>query len=77
MHTSYVHLFVLIRCLIVQCTVMDNLKLINDQHAKTIYAYQNRKEELHRANAAIWFSKMCRLKRPTPKYIQITLNAYS
>jgi hypothetical protein len=44
-----------------QCAVLDHLKLINSQQAKTTYSYKNTKQKLHRTNAAIWFNKMCRL----------------
>jgi hypothetical protein len=36
---------------------MGYLKLFNAQQAKTIYAYKNVREKLHRISAAIWLKK--------------------
>ena len=36
-----------------QYAVLDHLKLINSQQAKTTYFYKNTKQKLHRTNAAI------------------------
>jgi len=59
-----------------QCMVTNHLKLINAQKAKIVHTYENKKEKLHRTNAAIWFNKVCRLNNLTPSYIKITKNSH-
>jgi hypothetical protein len=40
---------------------------------RVTYTYRNTKEELHRANAAIYINKMSQLNHLTPNYIQLTI----
>jgi len=37
-----------------------HINISNVQQAKATYAYQNKKQELLKTKAAIWFNKMCR-----------------
>jgi len=37
-----------------------NIKFINDKQAKETYQYENIKRKPYKANAAIWFNKICR-----------------
>jgi hypothetical protein len=46
-------------------------KIINAQKAKIINNFRNTKEKLLRANAAIWYNKICKANQLTPKYVQI------
>jgi hypothetical protein len=46
---------------------MYNIKIINAQQAKIINYFKNIKVKVLRANAAIWFNKICRARRLTSK----------
>jgi hypothetical protein len=54
--------------------IMDRIKLINAQHAATVYSYKNTKEKLHWTIVAIWFNKVYQLNHLTPNYINSTVN---
>ena len=49
------------------------IKIIEAQQAKLCNAYKNTKLKLLKSNAAIWFNKMCRIKRLKPNYISIKI----
>ena len=51
-----------------------NIKFIDAQQAKLAYQYKNTKRELYKTNAAIWYNKICRQRRLTPKYVNIRIN---
>jgi hypothetical protein len=51
-----------------------NIKFINAKQTKETYKYGNIKRKLYKANAAVWYNKICREKQLTPKYISITKN---
>ena len=51
-----------------------NIKFIDAQQTKLAYQYTNTKRKLYKTNAAIWYNKMCRQKRLTPKYVNIRIN---
>ena len=49
-----------------ECMMMHGLtnpKFIHDKQAGDIYAYRNVKRKLHKTIAAIWFNKICRVKK--------------
>jgi len=50
------------------------IKIGNAQLARINKNYKNTKLKLLKANAAIWFNKMCRAKRLKPNYINIRIN---
>jgi hypothetical protein len=52
------------------------IKFVNAQQAKLINCYKNIKEKLHKTNASIWFKKICKIEKLTPKYIHIIVNGY-
>ena len=54
------------------CTM--NLKFSEAKQAKEIYQNKNIKRKLYKTSAAIWYNKICRLKRLTPTYINIHIN---
>ena len=39
-----------------------------------MYNEVHTQEKLYRTNAAIWFNKICKIERLTPKYIQVNVN---
>jgi hypothetical protein len=39
---------------------VDNIKYMNAQQAELTHKYHNIKQKLQRANASIWFNKVCR-----------------
>jgi hypothetical protein len=51
-----------------------NMKFSNAQQAKSAYNYHKIKEKLHKTIASIWFNKICKLEKLSPKYIHITVN---
>jgi hypothetical protein len=53
---------------------INNAKLINVQLARIIHRYKNTNEKLLKANATIWFNKMCRLNHLTPEHVRIKVN---
>jgi len=48
--------------------------IVNAQQAKLNNYYKNTELKLLKANAAIWFNKMCKVKRLKPNYINIKIN---
>jgi hypothetical protein len=53
---------------------MNNIKFINPKQAKEIHQYKNLKVKLHKANAAIWYNKMCKQLQLTPQYFSIKVS---
>ena len=51
-----------------------NVKFIDAKQAKESYQYKNIKRKLYKANAAIWYNKVCRQKQLTSNYISIRIN---
>jgi len=51
-----------------------NIKFIDAKQEKGIYHFNNNKKKLQRANAVIWYSETCRLRRLTPAYTNILIN---
>jgi hypothetical protein len=47
------------------------LKITDAQRAKLGNSHKNTKLKLLKTNAAIWFNKICRIKRLKPNYINI------
>jgi len=50
------------------------MKIGNAQQARINNNCKNTKLKLLKANAAIWFNKMCRAKQLKPNYINIRIN---
>jgi hypothetical protein len=48
---------------------MNNIRFANAKQAETLYNYKNRKEKLCKTKAGMWFNKICKIERLTPKYI--------
>jgi hypothetical protein len=44
------------------------------QQARLTYKYHNINQKLQRANASIWFNKVCRAEQLQPIYINIRVN---
>ena len=42
-----------------------NVKFVSAKHAQETYQYRNTKEKLYKANAAIWYDKICKF-HPDP-----------
>ena len=51
-----------------------NIKLINAQQAKETHKYENIKIKLYKCIAAIWYNKTCKLRKLTPRYINVRIN---
>jgi hypothetical protein len=66
-----VHVLVNCEIILINMHGESNIKYINAQQAKPIYKYQNIKQKLQRANASIWFNKVCRAEQLQPSYINI------
>ena len=47
---------------------------INAQRAEFVYKCKNTRETPMKTKAVIWFNKMCKANRLTPRYIHITEN---
>jgi len=45
----------------------QNIKICDAKQAKQINRYKNTKIKLYKSNAAIWYSKSCRVKQLIPK----------
>jgi hypothetical protein len=52
----------------------NNIKYINAQQAGLTDIYHNIKQKLQRANASIWFNKVCRAEQLQPIYVNIRVN---
>jgi len=50
------------------------IRIFNAQQAKLNNNYKHTKLKLLKANAAIWFNKMCTIKQLKPNYINIKIN---
>jgi len=50
------------------------IKRVNAEQVKLNNNYKNIKLKLLKANAAIRFNKMCKVKQPKPSYINIKIN---
>ena len=50
--------------------------IVNVQQAKFNNNYKNTRLKLLKANAAIWFNKMCKVKQLKPNYINIKINGH-
>jgi len=51
------------------------IRIVNAQQAKLSHNnYKNTKLKLLKANAAIWFNEMCKVKQLKPTYINIKIN---
>ena len=46
------------------------IKIIDAQQTEIYIIYKNKKLQLLKTNAAIWFNIVCRTKQLPPKYIQ-------
>jgi hypothetical protein len=55
-------------------SIAQNTIFANVQVAKTTYCYKNTKENLLKTDAAIWFSKICKMNQLKPKYVNIKVN---
>jgi hypothetical protein len=48
--------------------------VVNVEQAKLNNNYNNTRLKLLKANTAIWFNKMCKVKQLKPNYINIRIN---
>jgi len=50
------------------------INICNAKQARQIYRYKKIKTKLYKNNAAILYSKTCRIKQLTPAYINVRIN---
>lgn len=48
--------------------------MIEPQRAKIHNNYTNTRLRILKANAAVWFNKICKTKQPTPKHFSVKIN---
>jgi len=51
-----------------------NIRFTNAKQAKIMHEYKNIKRRLHKTTASIWYNKICKEKRLTPKYFTIKIS---
>ena len=52
---------------------MINTKIVNTKRANVLYLQEHKEENLQ-TNSAIWFNKIYKINRSTPKYEPIKVN---
>jgi len=52
----------------------QNLKICDAKQAKQVHQYKNTEIKLYKSNAAIWYSKTCRIKQLIPTCVNVSVN---
>jgi len=52
----------------------QNVKICDVKQARQEYQYKNTKIKLYKSNAAILYTKTCRIKQLIPTYVNISVN---